>query len=156
MQKRSKGVTIIGWFYLLGEMLTILGTFSAALRNTVESLGYLSAPLLILSAPLLILSLFRAKYTADFLLAIIGTWVAWGLLGLKKWARKWIIYLMCIGIGRLILWTPFAISKYAKYYHGAKLTQELWWMGVTIGLSLTFHFFYIYFFTRPKVKEQFK
>lgn len=151
MRKRSKGVIILGWFYLLSEILVIIGTFSLALQDNVESLGCLS-----LSLPLLILSLFRAKYAIDLPLAVIGTWVAWSVLRLRGWARKWIICLMCIGIGRLILWVPFAISKYAQYYQGAELTAELWGMGIAAGLSLIFYSSYIYFFTRPKVKEQFR
>ena len=133
-KKRSKGVTILGWLYLIENLIEIfrliLNTSFTAI--SVSSIGAMSP--------------------SEFIIAGVSVWVAWYLLKLKEWARKWIIYLMYFGIARLILYCVFGLPESVKNFN----TNELWKIAVAICLALLAQFFYIYFFTRPKVKEQYK
>jgi len=137
MNKPSRGVKILAWFYIVGSMITICRVFFSIAGSIVFKIGI------------------KNQSASNFILAIIGVWIAWYVLKLKGWARRWIIYLNLLGIGRMILWLPYGLTWYKSNYRGADLMRELWILGITICLSFIVCFIYIYFFTRPSIKKQF-
>ena len=137
-KKRPLGITILGWFYIATGTLTF---FWLILRAALGAL-YKSMP--------------GSMYVSNILLALVGIWIAWYLLKLYKRARKWIIYFMIFEFGRGILYLPFSLKFIQNNFSGSELSLNLWALIIGICFEAAFVIFFVYYLTRPKIKEAFK
>jgi len=77
------------------------------------------------------------------------------LLKLKNWARVATLILSILVAVETVLTTPHVLRQLiAMDPHGAFLTQLV--LLIVTGCSLAFNGVMLYYFTRPKTKEQFK
>ena len=126
--KRSRGVTFFGWFFIIVSILSILTTFDVkATRRLIQDYGFL-------------FSLF--SLLADMAYLVAGIY----LLKLSEIARKSIILL---GIISLIAVPYFFI------FDGKKHAGNYAWIAAAF-VFVILEVIPLYFFTRPEVKEQFK
>jgi hypothetical protein len=128
-RKRSIGITICAY-------LMIILPFRFYIDSVLVFL-FLSIP--ISTFPKFILQSYIQRPYSIFL-QLIGVILGVGLLQLKKWALKYVFILNWFGalIGIIALFLPVNYDLSSKIY--------------TIISSV----FFVWFFTRPKVKEQFK
>lgn len=115
--KRSIGVTLFGWFYIingLAEFIEIIWHFIKPLDKSVEELNVYGP-----------------------IIGILFISIGIGLLKLKEWARIAMLILASIAI----VVSPFLILS--------KPTNN-------VIVILLFSCFILFFFTRPKLKEQFR
>ncbi len=139
--KRSKGVTIFAILILIGGILSLLSELFE-----------------IHTVPLFKILICVILHTAQIICAI-------GILKLKELARKITFYVYIL----LTFWLPFTLFAFtSKKIEGTleKLPPEVpleagrllikFVFTFTIVISILWFMSVIYFFTRPKVKEQFK
>lgn len=125
-KKRSKGITIFGWIYILFSVCGLM----TLIAGILEGQG-----ILYIFAMLVEIILFLA----------IGI----GLLKLKEWARKFVVYSNIIVI---LLFISRTIWLYV-----VSPESPLFPIGImAIFTAVPILLLIIYFFTRPKVREQFK
>ncbi|MGD9015061.1 MAG: hypothetical protein PVI33_03450 [Candidatus Omnitrophota bacterium] len=142
-KKRSKGVAIFAWLH---RILGILGLIliAATIRmllspNTLRVIRYRFEN-----------RFYPLSFSPWFfvLIAVIGVFsvlylmIGSGLLKLKEWSRKWAIYLSVFGIFFNLIYSVKCFSRDLR---------PTGWIG-----NFILAFIIIYFFTRPKVKEQFR
>jgi len=168
-EKRSAGVTILGWLFIIGGVFGLLGNINA--KNYFQIMG----------TGLLAYLTFFLSIAIAFGNIVGGMFI----LKLKSWARKLAIILCLVNIV-LVLFNfklvPASLSKveetykkdqqliYEKYkpeYQQQALeqlrkTKELtdkatqMVMPIMTAIAVVWNIFIIYFFTRPKVQEQFE
>ena len=169
--KRSKGVTVLGWLFIIGGCFGLL----AGLRPHTNTQNISSLPHFI-------------DKLADVASLICGIF----LLKLKPWARKLAMGLCCVSIILVIslliplVFSPAvksnfeqsfnrsiekkeqlireqykpeyqqkALEKFKKYEpFQIKFTYIIMFSVAAVGIG--WNLYVLYFFTRPKVKEQFK
>ena len=131
-KKRSKGVTVWG-------ILLIIFPFFALLAGATYSWLTADKPLILL--PAFVLHLF-IKYPHYLIIWIVSIVCGIGVLKLKEWTRKLIIY-----------WTSFCISIaiVALIFGMGKLLFQAKYL-----LALIYHCLLFWFFIHPKIKQQFK
>jgi len=138
-EKRSKGVTIFGWLGILGSATLLHNLFTIDKRITAWEVRHYVLP----ESYSIIVKSYGAFSVVAYLIAGIS------LLKLLKWARVYNIALAIIGsiysAGLLLIYT--APHIYSQNPHAIIFALSL--NLLVLGLI-------IYFFTRPKVKEQFK
>ena len=118
-KRRSVGVTVFGWLYIVLGVFGVLAFFQ---RNS----------LIVFSAPLSLLS-------------------GIGLLKLKEWARILTIILTIVGVlFRAIIYLRSILLDAMPLNEALIFIIE--WNFLTWIIAIII----IYFFTRPKVKEQFR
>jgi len=174
--KRSKGVTILGWMVLLSNAFVLFGSFNQMLylESTIRPLG-------------------TFFYFCPIFFALLAFVLTIYILQLKDWARKYFVILNTF----LIVWllisplmmgkdcympidkyvkqnqqhlTPEQMNNYEKFkiilaektkrltiHEKAKIQESTpKVVNVFLFIFLLWYLLLIYFFTRPKVKEQFK
>jgi len=142
--KRSKGVTFWGWVFIIGGILGIWAIFGHKFQIgsiTVESKHF-------------------GLVDSIVFLLFSGAYILCGLfvLRLDERARKTVIWLTIILMLYIFLSSLFQIIKSANW---DKLPVNdhvtvLLFLLVAMLENVLIAIFQIYFFTRPKVKEQFK
>ena len=125
-KKRSKGVTIFGWLYIILSACGVMSLIAAIIEW--QGMFYIFA---MLAQIIFFLRIGR------------------GLLKLQEWTRKWIIYLNIIVI---LLFISRTIWLYVSSPESRLLPIGIMAILTTVPILLLI----IYFFTRPKVKEQFE
>jgi hypothetical protein len=148
-KKRSVGVTIFACFFIIGGILTIIGIVkpknaSLHIQRGMPSiiLGYISA----------IFDLICGIY----------------LLKLKSWARKLAIILGAAHLIPMLLFLKIAgpinteVMKSTMVARGYTQMQQKQFdsfastvLMIVVAIGIIWNLSIIYFFTRPKVKEQF-
>lgn len=152
-KKRSVGVTIFGWCEIIigaiGTLFfatTLLVLLSVLQKGGEEMMGVTAA----------IVMLFFTVPSPLLLLAGIG------ILKLKSWGRK--INLIGVPVSVLLLITFLLvgeiqrINSYVKYKPGISpfSNSGTIYLSIVISFLLFFTSLIVYYFTRSKVKEQFK
>ena len=141
-KKRSKGVIILGIYLFVLASAWLLGLQRQ--REWVS--GWVKWEIIIST------SLF------GFLFLFLGI----NILRLKKWARKFVIWLFLILMIRSIFIGPLYIEKRYSYDASKGLIEEPYKVRArSVALYYIFRIIVnggiiIFFLTRPKVKEQFK
>lgn len=149
-RKRSIGVTFIGGVMLIGGLFTLLGSFAPRLSSRLPGLFLLKCfyfPLAFFFGSFLVGPL---AFSLGLFYFLIGV----GILRLKNWARFGAIYLS--GLAAVVITVKLinlifcyaTTSSYSRVYLPAGITGHLF---LLILYSLV-----IVFFTRCKVKGQFK
>ena len=154
---RSKGVTIFGILLILSSIMH-MHKLVVDVKWYAEVYSYLSPHML------------AARYYFSWLQRIIGILVGIGLLAQKEIARKIAIAIGCFTILTLYWKHPYPAFKlhtqYLDEHYGNFLSQ--FGTGVTFSSAtllavilhcvadIVFWSIFIYFFTRPSVKDQFK
>jgi len=142
-KKRSKGVTIFAWlhriFGILGLILIAIAVRMLFSFNTLRIIRYRFENRFY---PLFFKPWFFVLIAITGAFCILSLMIGDGLLKLKGWARKWAIYLSVFGIFFNLIYSVRCFSRGLR-------------PGGWIG-NFILAFIIIYFFTRPKVKEQFR
>lgn len=138
--KKSIGVTILGWIYIAEACFTVIPSFFI-LRN-IDLKGYSTIPPELSMITIII----------EIVLAITGLVGGVGILKLFNWARKVLIAVAAVNILSLLS-VPIVISSLT-------FQKFLWQSGFTVVISQRFALLFfiatIYYLTRPSVREQFK
>ncbi|MFH1202168.1 MAG: hypothetical protein V1674_04690 [Candidatus Omnitrophota bacterium] len=139
-RKRSKGVTIFGYWQiiegLLGLLLCAVVIWRIISPHTSEVIK-LRFERLIYPWHINIWFFILPVIGISILSFLVGN----GLLKLKEWTRKWAIYLAILGI-------VFVFSDlFCRGFRSRLIVRAI--VNVILNVIV------IYFFTRPKVKEQF-
>lgn len=149
-KKRSIGVTIFAWLYLSNVLICIL----VILTTRSRSLAWQEETQILLPGGYYMLA--QSQAIINSIVCLIS---GIGLLKLLKWARGFIVIVTIIhyfyGIALYFLYTrTYIIPAFAK------ANRQMVFSGVITGivwiLGLLWVVFVVYYFTRPKVKEQFK
>jgi hypothetical protein len=142
-KKRSTGVTIFAWlhriFGIIGLILIAITVRMLSSPHTLRVIRYRFEDRLY---PLSFKPWFFVLIAITGVLSVLSFIIGNGLLKLKKWARKWAIYLSVFGILYDLIYSVRCFSR------GLRPTG---WIG-----NFILAFIIIGFFTHPKVKEQFK
>ena len=138
-KKRSKGVTIFGIFFIFGS---IAGLFTSGFNLFILDLDK---------------TIVFYTFISSILLLILGI----NILRLKEWARKGTIYYHIATTLIGIYLSPLISNQSAIRLKNLGVTQkEIPDITTTSNFALIIPILLtlivIYFFTRPKVKEQFK
>jgi len=146
-KKRSKGVTIFAWFYISGSFISIYSILILKSKLTSYQETHFILPD----------SYYYVVQGHSIIFAIAGLIIGIGLLKLLKWARLLSIIIIiadfiCSIIFYLLYTQPYIISYSIKTNRPVVIFYLLF---VNI-INLLYTGMVIYFFTRPKVKEQFK
>lgn len=153
-RKRSKGVTVLGVLTIIFSLTSI-----PAWNYKDFSTIYNSFPHFII----LILFIYTILYVPLGIIAGIG------ILKLNNIARKLAITITAINLFIFVL-TVFGLDGIKafiqKEYQGVNLTNiipEATFLNICLGviyfgftIGFIYEIIYLYFFTRPKIKEQFK
>jgi cytochrome c biogenesis factor len=132
--KRSKGITILAWLFIV-SMASVICSF-------VLNLSKVSAS---------VTSEFRLNIIYDLFIPIILLILAVNILRLKEWARKGIVYyFIIVPLGSLLFGMIF--NMHIDINDPIEIMTCIISLLVQLGVILLI----IYFFTRPKVKEQFR
>ena len=136
--KRSKSVTVLAW-------LLIVGSVSNTLTSLVSFVFKLPADNV---NPALSNYFYYAASPFSILVGIF-------LLKLKNWARVAAIMLSILVAIETVLTTPYVMKQLiALNLYGSFVTRAV--LLIATGCSLAFNVAILYFFTRPRIKEQFK
>lgn len=159
--KRSKGITFWGWTFIILGIFVLLVTF-LLFNKTIDYQGKLPTN--------------KFSYFWDFLVSILSIIGGIYLLRLKNWAR-WLVLIICFaGIIDTIWTSPIILNKSAieqkqeelikkyKPEHQKEVRKQMEYMDktlpfvnyFTVVIFIILYLCPIIFFTRPKVKEQFK
>ncbi len=162
MEKKrpSRGIVIYAALSIVGSILHISGAWDKIFEN-VSKIGVTDPGALDILDDIFT-RLFRAtpaiiktRMIGRLIGGIIGLVIAVGIIRLKEWARKTIIVLYCIVLIYILLSVPQWIGYYAEMFKG-KLWLGYYLFGCMLLVSVASLPIFIYFLTRPKVKEQFK
>jgi len=155
IRKRSVGVTIIGMFIILaGALILFYSVFMYFIINIP------SAPRFTL---FLIFGLFTYLSKEGYIFwAILSNLVGMiyslsgiNILRLKNWGRVLVIYCSTIVLAALLIFTYFKILPFMDIPAARLVLVPNFILPVFLP-NVLFFLIFIYFFTRPKVKEQFK
>ena len=129
---RSKGVTNFGAFFII---IALYGFFASLLKSQLTVYGVITY----------------------IVLLVLGIYI----LKLKEWARKGIIYwyIISVPLSMVMFWLNLPEVNNKLRERGLNQLSSLSTVGLFIISSLiiiSVAAIIIYFFTRPKVKEQFK
>lgn len=138
-KKRSLGVTIFGFLVVLPSLLFWISQFRELIERDMGIGGDKEFWLEYIYA-----GIFGIFISAFFILLCIG------ILRLKNWAR--LIYLCYVWIIQL----TFAIFLFGFSYNDILNTRSPLGVKISSAIFLVYTILPIIFFTRPKVKEQFK
>ena len=128
---RLKGITIFAWVIIVGSAFDLLFNLPTSRINPVISVYFY-----LLMAPFSL---------------VTGI----GLLRLKNWARIAILVISPLVMAENIFTTPYVVAKMAAPDPRiARILEITTW--TLVGLVLIFNAAILYYFTRPKVKEQFE
>ena len=145
-KKRSKGVTIFSVYIIALSLLNIWGTLSAIIKNLPNTdiilwgnVGWL----------------FRIP---DLIVSLLYIAIAIGVLRLYDKSRKYLIYLNIYDVSVAIAYQALLFATFLIRGIGfAEISPEAKAENILlITFTLLSSLICIYFFTRPKVKEQFK
>ena len=158
MPQRSRGVTILAWLAITVSLLNLFAFVFAVLFQGASRAGTgLIQPM---SEPVgfTILTLGRGVSLAQALLSIVVAWVAWYVLQLREWARKWIIWLSGFKAAAVAVTIPYAFQGVQGQLQHYNLNPSLWWMFFVVAgsLDIAIPLLYLIFFMRPNVKAQFR
>lgn len=155
-KKRSIGVTIFGILFILGSLFQMLGLKVADYKFMFQPLPE---------------KIILIRYFISVAVLILGVITGIGLLRLKNIFRKMALFLGFFTLYTYILESPFFVFKNMPEYveqqfisiasTGAipeSIIYAILWTSIIVSLVIDFGFAggLIYFFTRPKVKEQFR
>ena len=135
-KKRSVGVTLFGNLYIIsGIIVLILSVINISLLFSPDKLEVMKSQFEAKFSPLSFNPWFFVVSIIMVAVSIFCLAIGNGLLKLKETARKWVIYLSTFGI------IYGLIECFIKGFRA--------WNFIIPAII-------IYFFTRPKVREQFK
>ena len=143
-KKRSKGVTILAWLSFMTVLFGLLTFFNYEHRVARwEGIHHITLPLS-----------YHYTVISNNIFTMVSGLIAWiTLLKLVKWARIYMIVLSAINIVYdIAFWFVFNISHFVMQSKPEGQTM----LYLMYLLVILWQVFIIYFFTRPKVKEQFK
>ncbi|MDD5195194.1 MAG: hypothetical protein PHQ96_05960 [Candidatus Omnitrophica bacterium] len=157
-KNRSRGVTILGWLMILINILLLLGALDA--KSFFNFYNFFQNNLVI------------ALYSYSLISAILGAIAGIGVLKLKESMRKLALFINYLDVLEGIPFFFFSIkglqqSCYKLALSGThRITSQgtinlvanitFYMTAIFIWLIIGLSILNIYFFTRPKVKEQFK
>jgi len=156
-KKRSIGVTVFGWvlitYFLYNAIFTLLWSFfiPETPRSIEPVATFMRLKLAHPSMVLMKLWFVGNLITGPFL--FISSIIAGiGVLKLKTWSRKFVVFIYSLGIISKLVQICIVLSKDSdvNYFFYKEIEFFSFW------LNWVFYIAIIYFFTRPKVKEQFK
>lgn len=134
--KRSRGVTVFGWLFMILGILGCIGNVFFYFNTPKELLDkYLAS---FKNSSMII---FQATTIFSFLSAVVSFFIGFNILKLKELWRKIALYQAYAVIAE---WLILALI----------LAKDM--VQVLIGGLPIFVFIQLFFFTREKVKEQFK
>ncbi len=129
--KRSKGVTFWAWWFIINGFWKLSATLFRINESGLGLTTYVSI--------------------GSIILLILGI----NILRLKEWSRKWIIYFSIFAPFEALFLLPK--SKFVATLRMSKPgTKVDGYIFFVIFFTTICSLIVIYFFTRPKVKEQFK
>jgi len=142
-KKRSKGVTVLGWLHIVwGFLSLILITITIRMLFSPNTLRVIRSRFENRFPPLSFNPWFFILITIIGVFSTLSLIIGRGLLDLKEWSRKSAIYLSTFGIIYNLIYLARCFSR--------DLRASSWIGNSIISIII------IYFFTRQKVKEQFK
>mgnify|MGYP001616530196 CR=1 FL=1 len=143
--RRSVGATVFAWLILVPNSILILICLLVFINSVLNPQSILDSfrRVEVYRGEIHNINSIRELYF--FMLEGLILWVpsfvgAIAVLRLKEWGRKLII----------------VVSLVSFIYFSYRLIMHTVTFEVTAGMSLIFYVLIIYYFTRPKVKEQFK
>ena len=148
---RSKGVVMICWFLILS------GIYFCA--NSILQYRY------IMAGPMNIWA--KIPYILYICFDIALIYCAFKTLALEDWARRYLVVLLILGIGISLFSLANSLTVIENHWDLMKMSlgeqaREEYrplFKGALIfaaGISVLFKLSLIFFFTRPKVREQFQ
>ena len=139
-KKRSKGVTVFAWISVLGVVGAIHSflTLDKIMASPIWQATYSTLPN----------SYCYVAQSRNIIYAIAYLIAAKGLFKLLKWARMYMIIFAIVAA----IYNIISLFLYSSYF----FAQRPLMMYFVIAMILLWSGIVIYFFTRPKVKEQFK
>ena len=144
-KKRSKGITLFAWFYLIGSFLIIPAILTMKVRLAAYQATHFILPD----------SYYYVVQCYYIIGATIGLITGIGLLKLWRWARFLPIISAILGYIYSIIFHSVYTSPYTIPYF-VQENKPIFMLYITHTIGLLWLAIIIYFFTRPKVKEQFK
>jgi hypothetical protein len=157
MEKRSVGVTVFGWLIIIHFVIPIIWEIVAMLTRKpspgpigiypiISQAKSTSAP------PNVLIKLFKVNTFLLPLLMISSFIGGIGLLRLKRWSRKFavVIFSMVIISSLTCLFLAILHNAFWKLFFPKMINFIFYW------LWLGFYIAIVIYFTRPKVKEQFR
>lgn len=148
--KKSVGIIVFG-------VLIILGSLHESLGLRLDHFRFLLQPL-----PDKVI-VFR--YFVFVIMIVLGLVAGIGVFFLRNIFRKMLLFIGFYNISTYLVDGPFLIRNGPKYIEqqisslpSVTIGPSLLWITtlMTFAIDLSFAICLIYFFTRPKVKEQFK
>jgi len=157
--KRSVGITIVAVIMLIYSFLWLSANFILSLpfergahTPSIFRTLYLIATIFFA----ILIAIMRFKQIG-FLLGLIYLIASINILKLKKWARLLAVYCSSLmGLFYIFILIVSFISGFTEGFSGD--TGFAWGMGFLVMMTPVFIpiFLFIIYFTRPKVKEQFR
>jgi len=168
MKKRSIGVSIFGWWYVIGGILGILNFPLMLIMRMMPTQGN---------------TFFMKQFTGNFYLfyvlvmTIVSLITGIGILKLKQWARKLIIIICVIGVFYSIFVSANIATHSSEFVEASmsshtmpkdtppetlaaikSFTQAIMIISMIAGMvfGVGFAIFVIWFFMRKSVREQFE
>jgi len=159
-KKPSRGIIVYVIFSVIGLAIAVTGMWDK-IFETIVKIGVTDKSMLAIlndmfdrlyrPSEVIVLS----RWIGKLIGGLIGLLITIAILRLKEWARKVNIILIAFTLLFLVL----SIPKHFPYYV-AMFKMKLWLGYYLFGLLLLIPLIaspvFLYFFTRPKVKEQFK
>lgn len=145
-KKRAIGIKILAWIIIIGSAISFLPLLFPSYGLIPYKVGQISAIFTLAPHAVFTIGAFLGQHPAVggllmYALYLFSVVLGAGILRLKSPARIAVI---------LISWIQIAEAAYSAWDF-----EYLKAFFIAIG-SLSIHMVYIYYLTRPKVKEQFK
>ncbi len=147
MEKRPKGITIIGWLHLVYAYIGFALLGIVFIASVIATLIRISAPSE--SAMRDIWSIYlNPTYFSGVVTFIVSFVIGRGLLSLKNFARVLAIWMSLYNVAYGITFLSVTRISWGAYPANVSIAVHI--------LTGLIYIIIIYYLTRPKVKEQFK
>ena len=164
-KERSLGVAVFGWVFIIGGVWGILGKISAAMRvSAMVDVKYILA--FVISALSLTCGIYLLKlkpWARQLAMVLAGVNIIYTLIIFNNLAKTDYSKMMDYASKKqeqMIQeqykpeYQKKALEAFEKQKQAAEKAMPIVY-GVTIGVTFIWNMIIIFFFTRPKVKEQF-